>query len=204
MSSRVSLLWIMLCVLLMGCSPPVSKSELKTPSGEVQLSPTPTSLSVPLESKTLSGEAQASGIKDNLGQTLPISAKAIIAGEAIALEVARTPEQQAMGLMYRTSLADDRGMLFEFGTPRPIGFWMKNTLIPLDMIFMRDGVVKFIAANVPPCTTSICPTYGPDTPTDRVIELRGGRAAELGLKVGDRVTIEQLDTNTDTPTRPAL
>jgi hypothetical protein len=95
-SSRVSLLWIMLCVLLMGCSPPVSKSELKTPSGEVQLSPTPTSLSVPLESKT-SGEAQASGIKDNLGQTLPISAKAIIAGEAIALEVARTPRATGYG-----------------------------------------------------------------------------------------------------------
>lgn len=126
------------------------------------------------------------------GQVLPISARARIGDRAIELEVAKTPEQQAMGLMYRTSLADDRGMLFELKPARWVNFWMKNCRISLDMIFVRDGVVKAIQAQAPPCTADPCPTYGPDTPVDRVIELRGGRAAELGVKVGSRIEIEFL------------
>jgi uncharacterized protein len=134
------------------------------------------------------------------GQVLPISAKARIADRLLAepskrieLEVAKTPEQQAMGLMYRTSLPDDRGMLFEFKPARRVNFWMKNCKISLDMIFLRDGVVKAIQAAAPPCTADPCPTYGPNTPVDRVIELRGGRAAELSLKVGDRIEIQFLN-----------
>jgi len=129
----------------------------------------------------------------NLGQTLPISAQTAIAGHTIELEVARTRQQQAIGLMYRTTLADDRGMLFPFTPPQPVSFWMENTLIPLDMIFLWDGVVKAIAANAPPCTTNSCSTYGPKTLIDQVIELRGGRAAQLGLKVGDQVKVQFLD-----------
>ncbi|MEG4224589.1 DUF192 domain-containing protein [Microcoleus sp. N9_B2] len=131
------------------------------------------------------------------GQVLPVSARARIADRPLAepskrieLEVAKTPEQQAMGLMYRTSLPDDRGMLFEFKPARQVNFWMKNCQISLDMIFLRDGVVEAIAAETPPCTADPCPTYGPNTAVDRVIELRGGRAAELGVKVGDRIEIE--------------
>jgi uncharacterized protein len=127
------------------------------------------------------------------GQVLPISAKANIADRPIELEVAKTPEQQAMGLMYRTSLPDNRGMLFEFKPARWVNFWMKNCKISLDMIFVRDGVVKAIQAAAPPCTADPCPTYGPDTTVDQVIELRGGRAAELGLKVGDRIEVEFLN-----------
>jgi len=126
-------------------------------------------------------------------QVLPVSARARIADRALELEVAKTPEQQAMGLMYRTALPDDRGMLFEFLPPRPVSFWMKNCKISLDMIFLRDGVVQAIEAAAPPCTADPCPTYGPPNPVDRVIELRGGRAAELGLKVGSRIEIEFLD-----------
>jgi uncharacterized protein len=110
----------------------------------------------------------------------------------VLLEVASTPEQQSMGLMYRTELADNRGMLFSFSPPRPVRFWMKNTLIPLDMLFVSNGVVKYIGARIPPCKQSQCPDYGPDTKiaVDSVIELRGGRAAELGIKVGDRLKID--------------
>ncbi len=133
---------------------------------------------------------------------LPITAQAQMAGQRFSLEVTRTPQEQAMGLMYRTSLADDRGMLFSFVPPRPVSFWMKNTKIPLDMVFLRNGEVKAIAANVPPCTAEPCPSYGPQIPIDQVIELRGGRAAELGLKVGDRVSVEFLDENM-TPPNPA-
>jgi uncharacterized membrane protein (UPF0127 family) len=125
-------------------------------------------------------------------QLLPVSAKTRIADRPIELEVAKTAEQQDMGLMYRTSLPDDRGMLFEFQSARKVNFWMKNCKISLDMIFLRDGVVEAIELSAPPCTADPCPSYGPDTAVDQVIELRGGRAAELGVKVGDRIKIEFL------------
>ena len=134
--------------------------------------------------------ASQSTLAASQGQVLPVSARARIADRPIELEVAKTAEQQAMGLMYRTSLADDRGMLFEFKPARWVNFWMKNCQISLDMIFIRDGVVTAIEVSAPPCTADPCPTYGPDTMVDRVIELRGGRAAELGVKVGDRIAIE--------------
>jgi uncharacterized membrane protein (UPF0127 family) len=66
---------------------------------------------------------------------------------------------------------------------------MKNVSIPLEMIFLRDGVIHAIFSDVPPCMTKKCPAYGPSTKVDQVIELRGGRATELGLKKGMRVTL---------------
>jgi uncharacterized protein len=125
------------------------------------------------------------------GQRLPLSGQIKVNQQTILLEVARTSEEQSMGLMYRTNLAIDRGMLFVFSPPRPVGFWMKHTLIPLDMVFVSNGVVKHIAQQVPPCKADPCPSYGPEAQIaiDRVIELRSGRAAELRLKVGDRLEI---------------
>ncbi len=168
MSYFANFLSIGVIVFLLGCSPALPVANADAIGTLVSQSPTATTS----------------------GQVLPISARARIADRPIELEVAKTPEQQAMGLMYRTSLADDRGMLFEFKPARWVNFWMKNCKISLDMIFLRDSVVKAIAVSAPPCTTDPCPTYGPDTPVDRVIELRGGRAAELGVKVGDRIAIE--------------
>ncbi|WP_009630809.1 DUF192 domain-containing protein [Synechocystis sp. PCC 7509] len=127
-----------------------------------------------------------------LGQSLPISAQLTIGNRVLGLEVAKTIEQQATGLMYRTTLADDRGMLFEFSPPQPVRFWMKNVAIPLDMIFIKDNQVQAIAVAVPPCNTEPCPTYGPGVLIDRVIEVRGGRAKELGFKVGAPVEIKFL------------
>ena len=169
MSYFANFLNIGVIIFLLGCSPtlPVANSSGVTATLASQ-SPTAT----------------------QSAQVLPISARARIADRPIELEVAKTSEQQAIGLMYRTSLADDRGMLFEFKPARWVNFWMKNCKISLDMIFLRDGVVTAIAPESPPCTTDPCPTYGPDTAVDRVIELRGGRAAELGVKVGDRIAIE--------------
>jgi uncharacterized protein len=125
------------------------------------------------------------------GQKLPISAQVTIGGQIISLEVARTPEEQSKGLMYRSELANNRGMLFVFAPARPVSFWMKNTLIPLDMVFMSNGVVKYIGSQILPCEGDPCASYGPEPKTDidNVIELRGGRAAELQLKVGDRLKI---------------
>jgi uncharacterized protein len=160
-------------ILLLGCSLPVRSTPPST-------APTPNTRSV----TDLPPTAR--------GQKLPVSAQVTIAGQKILLEVARTTEEQSTGLMYRTQLAANRGMLFVFSPPRPVSFWMKNTLIPLDMIFVSNGVVKYISAKVPPCKTASCPGYGPDAKTaiDSVIELPGGRAAELRLKVGDRLKVE--------------
>ena len=128
------------------------------------------------------------------GQLLPISVNTIMGDRALAepsqrigLEVAKTPEEQATGLMFRTELPDDRGMLFPIAPARNVRFWMRNVLIELDMVFLREGVVLAIIPNVPPCFSETCPNYGPDVPVDGVIELRGGRAAQLGVKIGDRI-----------------
>ncbi|MEL6458110.1 MAG: DUF192 domain-containing protein [Cyanobacteria bacterium J06636_27] len=139
--------------------------------------------------------SQAQKSVNNNGQKLPISAVATIPdGTQIRLEVALTPKQQAMGLMYRPALPDNRGMLFTFPSPQPASFWMKNVPVPLDMVFMRKGVIQYIEASAPPCITEPCPTYGPRTLIDQVIELRSGRAAELGLKKGDKVTISSIES----------
>jgi len=129
-------------------------------------------------------------------QLLPISAKTEINNQKIELEVAATNKEQDTGLMYRTSLPNNRGMLFKFKSPQKVSFWMKNCQIALDMIFLRDGVVEAIELSAPPCTADPCPSYGPNTAVDRVIELRGGRATELGIKVGDRIEIEFLPQQT--------
>jgi hypothetical protein len=124
---------------------------------------------------------------------LPITAVTTLGSQEIFLEVATTPQQQSLGLMYREALPDDRGMLFPMGQPRPVSFWMKNVPVPLDMVFIYDGTIQAIAAAVPPCTAEPCPTYGPGPqPIDQVIELRAGRAAELGLAMGDAVVVRPL------------
>ncbi|MFN9175542.1 MAG: DUF192 domain-containing protein, partial [Synechocystis sp.] len=114
---------------------------------------------------------------------LPVTAKVTIGSTDILLEVATTPEEQAQGLMFRTQLPGDQGMLFNFEEPRVARFWMKNTLIPLDIIFLRQGRVKHILANVPPCKADPCPVYGPLTEVDQVLELKAGQAKTLGLTV---------------------
>ncbi|MDJ1185813.1 DUF192 domain-containing protein [Roseofilum casamattae] len=124
-----------------------------------------------------------------LAQELGISAEVKIKGQTLFLEVARTREEQALGLMYRPPLPDNRGMLFPFESPRLLSFWMKNVPVPLDMVFLLGEEVIAIAESVPPCTTPSCPSYGPEKLADRVLELRAGRARELGLQVGDRLAI---------------
>lgn len=90
-----------------------------------------------------------------------------------------------MGLMNRSSLAPDRGMIFPFDQSRLASFWMKNTLIPLDMIFIRsDGTIVNIEANTVPM--SLQPVYS-NGPVSAVLEIAGGRSAELGIQPGDIV-----------------
>jgi uncharacterized protein len=126
-------------------------------------------------------------------QKLRVTAKLIINTTTILLEEANTPQEQQIGLMMRTSMPINHGMAFNFNPPVPARFWMKNTLIPLDMLFVRAGKIKNIQANVPPCKNDPCPSYGPENGEliDQVIELNAGEANKLGLKVGDSVNIVQ-------------
>lgn len=102
------------------------------------------------------------------------------------VEVARTPNEQATGLMFRESLAPNVGMLFPHSPPRPASFWMKNTLIPLDMIFVRaDGTIARIAVNTVPHSLE---PVGVEEPVAAVLEIAGGRSIELGINEGDRVS----------------
>jgi uncharacterized membrane protein (UPF0127 family) len=101
------------------------------------------------------------------------------------VELAATPEERAKGLMFRDSLADDRGMLFDFGEPKPVAMWMRNTYIPLDIIFIRaDGSIARIARNAEPLSDAVIDSGEPVT---AVLELRGGLTGERGIDAGDRV-----------------
>lgn len=102
------------------------------------------------------------------------------------VEIADTPATQERGLMYRTKLAAGRGMLFDFHTPQGVTFWMKNTLIALDIIFIdANGRIVSIARNAKPMSENLIPSGGPIL---GVLELRGGRAAEIGADVDDTVS----------------
>jgi len=102
------------------------------------------------------------------------------------MEVAADDATRAQGLMHRTHLARDAGMLFDFGKPQMVAFWMKDTPLPLDMLFVRsDGTISTIAANaVPNSTAEILSAE----PVRAVIEIKGGAAQEMGIVPGDRVT----------------
>lgn len=106
------------------------------------------------------------------------------------VEVVDTPESRARGLMYRESLAPDAGMLFDFKESREVSFWMSNTLIPLDMVFITaEGLVANIHANARPLDLTSIPSDGP---VMFVLEIPGGRAKELGLAPGDRVVHDRI------------
>lgn len=101
------------------------------------------------------------------------------------VEVARTDEQRARGLMFRRFMPADRGMLFDFKTEQPVMMWMRNTYIPLDMIFLtRDGRVINVAENTEPLSER---TIASAAPAFAVLEVNAGVARRIGLKPGDRI-----------------
>ena len=122
--------------------------------------------------------------------TIPLTIESGGKRHAFRVEVARTPAQQQRGLMFRPPLADDAGMLFfpypaDGGPPREASFWMKDTPSPLDIVFIRpDRTIATIGADTIPLS-EVPVTSG--EPVAAVLELRAGRAAELGLQEGDTV-----------------
>jgi uncharacterized membrane protein (UPF0127 family) len=105
------------------------------------------------------------------------------------VEVAATPEQQERGLMFRTRVGPNEGMIFPMAPPRIASFWMRNCPAPLDMIFIRpDGTIARIAVNTTPYSDEPISSY---EPVAAVLELAGGRTVELGIKANDRVVWQQ-------------
>jgi hypothetical protein len=116
-------------------------------------------------------------------QTLEIVSKTGV--HVFSVEVVDTPEDRARGLMYRKELPEGQGMLFDFQQDQDVGFWMKNTYVSLDMIFIRgDGRILRIAENTVPLSENLIPSGGP---VRGVLEVVAGTAKKLGIAAGDRV-----------------
>ena len=104
---------------------------------------------------------------------------------SFTVEMALTPEQQEVGEMFRPTVPEDGGMLFDWGSPRPSQMWMKNTLAALDMVFINaDGTIRSIAENTVPHSLAMVDSRGPVRAT---LELAAGMTAKLDIRVGDKV-----------------
>jgi uncharacterized protein len=129
--------------------------------------------------------AASSGVPVQGGELDSLEIVTSTGRHAFQVEIADNDATREHGLMDRRYMAADHGMLFEFDREAPVSFWMKNTYIPLDMIFIApSGVVTHIAANAEPLSERVIPSGGPCV---AVLELNGGIAASIGLKVGDKV-----------------
>ncbi len=114
-----------------------------------------------------------------------------LGGNRFSVEIADTQETQQLGLMFRDSMPADHGMLFIFPNEAPRSFWMKNTRIPLDiMYFDKDLKLVSLSADTPPCKVSRCPSYPSIAPAKYVLELNAGIAASLGIAVGDKLKLD--------------
>jgi uncharacterized membrane protein (UPF0127 family) len=112
-------------------------------------------------------------------------------GRNFGVEIAGTQQEQALGLMFRDEMPADQGMLFIFPNEAPRSFWMKNTRIPLDiMYFDKNLKLVSISADTQPCRVNRCPGYPSIKPAMYVLELNAGKASELGVELGDRLTLK--------------
>ncbi len=109
-------------------------------------------------------------------------------GAEFIVEYARTPEEHMRGLMFRSSMPENHGMLFVFTDKEPRTFWMKNTLIPLDMVFLDENMaVVEVKSNIPPCNIEPCPTYT-SIPAQYVFEINAGLAEKNNIVAGSKIT----------------
>ena len=154
--------WLIPALLMLAaCSPPAGERSGAAPPASTTLHP-------------------VSGL-----QVIPLTISHGGESHLFRVEVARTGQEQAHGLMFRTEMGSDEGMLFPFRPPRRASFWMKNTVIPLDILFIGpDGRISNIAANAVPY--SLSPLVSDGTAM-AVLELNGGRAAQLGIVPGAKV-----------------
>lgn len=115
-----------------------------------------------------------------------------LAGETIFVEIARTPKEQSLGLMHRTLLDPNKGMIFVYEDAAPRFFWMKNTLIPLDMIFIDSELKVLNIQTAQPCTLDPCVVYDSKGDAQYVLEVNAGFAQQHNLQPGDNVKLNLL------------
>jgi len=123
--------------------------------------------------------------RESAAKTEPLTIVSKTGPKRFAVEVMRDDAGRSRGLMFRRHMAADHGMLFDFERTELVTMWMKNTYLPLDMLFIRpDGVVSRIAADTEPLSTAIIPS---GSPVSAVLELNAGTAAKLGIQAGDTI-----------------
>ena len=114
-------------------------------------------------------------------------------GATVDLELATTPEETTSGLMFRPSLAANRGMLLLWSEERYATIWMMNVLVPLDIVYLDDaGKVIEVVADARPCTAEPCPRFTPDEPSRAVLEMAAGSAVAHGITVGANIKFERV------------
>jgi len=132
-----------------------------------------------------------------MGSEVPLPRVVFPDGYAVHVELATDDQTRAQGLMYRDRLRDHTGMLFFFSEMSVHGFWMKNTLIPLDILWIDEGRrVVHARYDVPPCQADPCPSYDPGVSAKYVLEVAGGVARSHGLTQGSQLRFEGLDNVT--------
>lgn len=140
-------------------------------------------LAAPLVIPTAPALAQAAAQDEATLEPLTITTAS--GAHQFSVEVMRSDEQRARGLMFRRYMPADRGMLFDFKTEQPVMMWMKNTYLPLDMVFIaRNGTVINVAENTEPLSERTIPSA---RPAFAVLELNAGAASKIGLKPGDKI-----------------
>ena len=120
------------------------------------------------------------------------SSKVMFAWHSFSVELAQTQQERELGLMYRESLDDDKWMLFIFEKPWIYSFWMKNTLIPLDMIWIAKDTMDYKVVDIHtaiPCTTPECPSYHPKDTAEYVLEINSWLAQKYWIDIGSKVQI---------------
>ena len=126
-----------------------------------------------------------------LGCSTPKQSSVRFEKHRFLVELATTPDQRARGMMFRQNMDEDKGMLFIFDEEEVQPFWMKNTYIYLDIIWIdRSRKVVFISRNTPPCTEEPYHSINPGKKAMYVLELRGGTADKIGLDVGDELILD--------------
>ena len=112
----------------------------------------------------------------------------------IAVEITRTPAESERGLMYRTKIPEKQGMIFVYSTPQnpnQLGFWMKNTLIPLDIAFFDSSGTIFDITTMQPCVTATCPVYRTTAPYSGALEMNVGFFGSVGMGINAKIKLEQ-------------
>ncbi len=119
------------------------------------------------------------------------AAQVCVKNNCYNVEVADDSIERARGLMFRKSLAENEGMLFVFGEEAKHSFWMKNTLIHLDILWMNSaGEIVGISENTPPCEADPCPSYVPEGPAKYALEIAAGQAQKIGARIGDDASVK--------------